>query len=50
MHVEMHRPLLFLNINEPNEIAGLLTTLPEEDQSQMKALPLIQQESDEVCF
>jgi len=48
--IEKHRPLIFLNTNQPNEIAGLRTILNEEDESKMLSLPLIQQASDEVCF
>lgn len=46
--VEIHRPLIFLNIKTATDIAGLQATLTEEDSTTMLSLPLIQQASDDV--
>lgn len=46
--IEMHRPLIFLNIKNSTGIAGLQAMLNEENSTSMLALPLIHQASDEV--
>jgi kinesin family protein 13 len=46
--IEMHRPLIFLDTNSSNDIAGLEAILDEENKTKMLQLPLIQNASDEV--
>lgn len=52
--IEIHRPLIFLNLDPikmstSNETAGLQAIINEENKIKMFSLPLIQQASDEVC-
>ena len=51
--IEIHRPLIFLNVNPfntniSNDIAGLQAMINEENTTKMFQLSLIQNASDEV--